>query len=150
MWQPNWPETWNAKGKPSQKWLKASGNQSWVCWRITYLQRIFPVLPWKLPFWWLIMASHFENTHLQRMFHSFPSKASNFPWRFPLSWSPASRSRYADLRRRIEILLQHPTPMCLGRSWPRFFLKKNIENLCGGFLKWGYPNSWMVYKGKSH
>ena len=20
----------------------------------------------------------------------------------------------------------------------------------GGFLKWGIPNSWMVYKGKSH
>ena len=22
-------------------------------------------------------------------------------------------------------------------------------HLCGGFLKWGYPNSWMVYKGRS-
>ena len=20
----------------------------------------------------------------------------------------------------------------------------------GGFHEWGYPNSWMVYKGKSH
>ena len=20
----------------------------------------------------------------------------------------------------------------------------------GGFLKWGYPNSWLVYRGKSH
>ena len=23
------------------------------------------------------------------------------------------------------------------------------EHLYGGFRKWGYPNSWMVYNGKS-
>ena len=25
-----------------------------------------------------------------------------------------------------------------------------FSNTYGGFHKWGYPNSWMVYKGKSH
>ena len=24
-----------------------------------------------------------------------------------------------------------------------------MDNFNGGFLKWGYPNSWMVYKGRS-
>ena len=28
--------------------------------------------------------------------------------------------------------------------------KHGDKTICWGFHKWGYPNSWMVYKGKSH
>jgi hypothetical protein len=31
----------------------------------------------------------------------------------------------------------------------RFICYGIKSNSYGGFLKWGYPNSWMVYNGKS-
>jgi hypothetical protein len=34
----------------------------------------------------------------------------------------------------------------LGKVIFGYFIGKS---LCGGFHQWGYPNSWMVYTGKS-
>ena len=36
------------------------------------------------------------------------------------------------------------------QRWSWTWLEKPSKTLYGGFHKWGYRNSWRVYKGKSH
>ena len=37
------------------------------------------------------------------------------------------------------------------RRWHTFWYKLGmVPGGFSGFLKWGYPSSWMVYKGKSY
>lgn len=126
------PKTWNAEGKPSQNWLTTSGNQSWALLESHVFLVDVPLFPLffmfflQLPF--LIddfPPNHVENTRKHPSLEDVPlfshPDASNFDGDFPSAdtevlWAPP---RYADLRGRTEILLQHPTPMCLGgRSWP--------------------------------
>ena len=40
----------------------------------------------------------------------------------------------------------------LAKQRPAKGLERGIHGIYrfGGFLKWVYPNSWMIYKGKSH
>ena len=44
--------------------------------------------------------------------------------------------------------LQSSFFFCGPNSWPGQYFQ--IRTINGGFLKWGYPNSWMIYNGKAY
>jgi hypothetical protein len=64
--------------------------------------------------------NHVENTRKHPSLEDVPlfshPDASNFDGDFPSADTEVlgAPPRYADLRGRTEILLQHPSPMCLG------------------------------------
>ena len=98
--------------------------------------------------------------------HNTPK--SNHPYWFcdtrdmPLFRACYKHSQYAMFYRSRSIILQVSMLTRPSQQMVRAFQRRTaraamslsqkwiiMDNFNGGFLKWGYPNSWMVYKGRS-
>ena len=80
----------------------------------------------------------------------------------PLFPACSKHSQYAMFYRSRSIILQVSMLTRPSQQTVRAFQRRTaraamslsqkwiiMDNFNGGFLKWGYPNSWMVYKGRS-
>ena len=125
---------------------------------------------------WLASSIRVETASLPARFGLEPLKTENFGFRIDSSFmhmllkfifkeksEDNSRSFFYNtskpLRKYLSPLQASFSSGTKARTWDHrsvgtailtLLCSCFIESQCGGFHKWGYPNSWMIYTGKSY
>ena len=137
---------------PSKKWGisgKASGTQTWPAGKHMHLCGMFPYFPYDLSllYGWDFPAMLDERWKWWKSHGIFVIFVQDNGRPCLGYWNKTKPNAEPG---EVDCVLEEMLAEICGDFSFMAWSKQWRSHRSGGFLKWGYPNSWMVYNGKSY